>query len=103
MALRRLQAELLVTAAAALVVMIGVFSTAVRLGCLGFVLAGVALTAGERLRRGGGWWTLLAAGAALSVAGLLVSLAADTAGGVIAIAGAALVVIAATIGFPVSD
>jgi hypothetical protein len=46
---------------------------------------------------------LLAAGAALSVAGLVLSWPADTAGGVVAIVGSAVVVIATTIGFPLAD
>jgi hypothetical protein len=101
--LRLLQLTLLVVAAAALAVMIGVLPVEAELACLAVVLAGTWLTAGERLRRGGGWWMLLAAGAALSVAGLVLSWPADTAGGVVAIAGSALVVIAATIGFPLAD
>jgi hypothetical protein len=101
--LRLLQLSLLVVAASALALMTGVFPVEAELAFLGAVLAGTWLTAGERKRRGGGWWTLLAAGAALSVAGLVLSWPAETAGGVVTIAGAALVVIAATIGFPLAD
>jgi hypothetical protein len=104
MSLRRLQLVLIVTAIAALAVMAGLFSTEVRIGCLAVVVAAVLVTAPERRRPGGGWWILLAAGAALSVAGLVVeevSEPAETIAGLIAIAGAALVVVAATVGFPV--
>jgi hypothetical protein len=101
--LRLLQLALLVVAAAAIAIMIGVLPLAVELACLALVLAGTWLTAAERRRRGGGWWVLLAAGAALSLVGLVLSWPADTAGGVVAIAGSALVVIAATIGFPLAD
>jgi uncharacterized membrane protein HdeD (DUF308 family) len=83
--------------------MFDLFATGVRFGCLAIVVAGTALTAEERRRRGGGWWMLLAAGAALSLAGLVLSIPADTAGGIVAIVGAALVVIGATIGFPLAD
>ena len=103
MSIRLLQLALLVVAAAAIAIMIGVLPVEVELACLAAVLAGTALTADERHRRGGGWWMLLAAGAAISVIGLLLSWPADTAGGVVAIAGSALVVIAATIGFPLAD
>ena len=100
---RGLQLTLLLVAAAAIVIMGDLFATGVRLGCLAVVVAGTLLTADQRRRRGGGWWVLLAAGAGLSVAGLLLSLPAETAGGIVAIVGAALVVIAATIGFPLAD
>ena len=56
------------------------------------VVAGAWLTEPERSRRGGGWWLLLGAGAALSVAGFAVaelSEPAETAAGVVAIAGSA--------------
>jgi hypothetical protein len=101
--LRGLQLVLLAVAAATVVIMVDLFSTAVRLACLAVVLAGTAVTADERLQRGGGWWILLAAGAVLSAAGWALSPVAETAGGIVAIVGAALVLIAATIGFPVAD
>jgi hypothetical protein len=104
--LRRLQLMLIVVAAAALVVMAGLFSTEVRLACLGVVVAGAWATEPERRRAGGGWWMLIAAGAVLSVAGLVVeelSEPAETEAGIVAIAGAALVVIGATVGLPLAD
>jgi hypothetical protein len=100
---RALQLTLLAVAAAAIVIMAGLFATGIRFGCLAVVVGGTWLTAGERRGRGGGWWILLVAGAVLSVAGLALSIPADTAGGIVAIAGAALVVIAAAIGFPLAD
>jgi hypothetical protein len=103
MPLRTLQLTLLVVAAAAIVVMADLFSTVVRIGCLALVLAGSWLTADQRRVRGGGWWLLLTVGAGLSVLGLAISWPADTAGGIVAIVGAALVLIAATIGFPLAD
>ncbi len=81
--------------------MFDLFSAPVRLGCLGLIAVGAVLTASERRRRGGGWWMLIAAGAALSLAGLGIAEIADTAGGITAIAGSALVIVGATIGFPV--
>jgi hypothetical protein len=103
MSLRALQLTLLIVAAAAVVVMTDLFATGVRIGCLALVVAGAWLTADQRRVRGGGWWVLLATGAALSVLGLVISWPADTAGGIVGIVGAALVLIGATIGFPLAD
>jgi uncharacterized membrane protein len=95
---------LVATAVAAAVVMAGVFSTGIRVACLAVVVAGAWLTEPERSRRGGGWWLMVGAGAVAAVAGFAVaelSEPAETAAGVVAIAGSALVIIGATIGFPV--
>jgi hypothetical protein len=100
---RRLQLALLATAIAAVVVMAGLLSTAARIACLGIVVAGAWLTEPERSRSGGGWWLLVGFGTALAVAGFAVaelSDPAETVAGIITIAGSALVVIGATIGFP---
>jgi hypothetical protein len=64
------------------------------------LVAVLAITSGERRRLGSGWWDLFAAGTALSITGALVAQATATPGGIIAIAGAALVLVGATIGFP---
>jgi hypothetical protein len=101
---RGLQLTLLVTAIAAVIVMAGLLSTAARIACLAVIVAGAWLTASERTRRGGGWWWLLAGGAALAVAGFALaelSEPAETEAGVAAIAGSALAIIGATMGFPV--
>jgi hypothetical protein len=104
MATRDLQLTLLVTIAAAVVVMLGLLPTPLRLACLAIVLVGVFITAPERNLRGGGWWLLLAIGGALSLLGFAVGeLAYESAGGFAAIAGAALVIVGSTIGFPLSD
>ena len=103
MSVRSLQLTLALTAVAAAIVMAGVFSTAARIACLAVVVAGAWLTEPERSRRGGGWWMLVGSGAVLAVAGFAVaelSERAETAAGVVAIAGSALVIIGATIGFP---
>jgi hypothetical protein len=47
-----------------------------------------------------GWWDLLAAGVGLSILGAHLADAAGTLGGIVAIVGAALVLVGATIGFP---
>jgi hypothetical protein len=94
---------LLIAGAAAVAVLTGLFSDPVRYGCLGVIVLATLATAAERHRAGGGWWSLLGAGALLSAAGAGLAELNDTAGGLIAVVGGALVVIAATIGFPVDD
>ena len=103
MTVRGLQAVLLGTAFAALVVMLGLFSTAIRVICLAAIVSGAWATEPERSRRSGGWWTLVAAGAGLTTIGFVVAEISDparTAAGIAAIAGSAMVVVGATIGFP---
>jgi len=85
---------------AAILIALDLFSTVVRVACLGVLVVVLVITSRERRRLGSGWWDLLAAGTALSIVGALLAQAAATAGGVIAIAGAALVLVGATIGFP---
>lgn len=103
MTVRRLQLALTLTAVAAALVMFGLLSTSARIACLGVVVAGAVYTEPERSRRGGGWWLLVGAGAALAAVGFAaaeLSDAAETVAGIAAIAGSALVIIGATVGFP---
>jgi hypothetical protein len=95
-----LRLALIGAAAAAVVVMLGLFSSGVRYGCLGLVALVVFLTAPERRRTGSGWWDILIAGFGVSVLGALLSEAAETVGGILALGGGAMIIIAATIGFP---
>jgi hypothetical protein len=94
---------LIAAAAAAVAVLTGLFSDPVRYGCVGVMALATLATAGERRRVGGGWWTILGAGALLSAAGAGLAELNDTVGGLVAVVGGALVVIAATIGFPVDE
>jgi hypothetical protein len=89
-----------VGALAAILIALDLFPTAVRVACLGVLVIVLVITSGERRRLGSGWWDLLATGTALSILGALLAQAAETAGGIIAIAGAALILVGATIGFP---
>ena len=103
MSLRALQLTLILTAAAAAIVMAGLLSTGARIACLGALVAGAWLTEPERSRSGGGWWWFLAVGAALAVGGFAVaelSEPAETEAGIAAIAGSALAIVGITIGFP---
>jgi hypothetical protein len=102
LSLRSLQLVLVVAAVAPIVVTGELFWTAVRV-CLGVMVAVAWLTEPERRRRGGGWWMLVAVGPALPLAAFAVeeiSEPAETAAGIVAIAAAALIIIGATIGFP---
>ena len=56
MSTRLLQLTLILTAAAAVVVMGALLSTGVRILCLVVIVAGAWLTEPERSRSGGGWW-----------------------------------------------
>jgi hypothetical protein len=96
-----LRLALVIAAVAAVAVLTGLFSDPVRYGCLAVIALVALVTSPERRRAGGGWWALLAAGAVLSAVGAGVAELNDTIGGLIAVVGGALVVIAATVGFPV--
>lgn len=61
------------------------------------------ITSGERGRVGSGWWDIMAIGLAVSVVGAIVAQVAETPGGIVAVVGAALILVAATIGFPPGD
>jgi hypothetical protein len=101
--LRALQLTLILTAAAAVIVMGGLLSTGARIACLGVMVVGTWLAEPERSRRGGGWWWFVALGTVLSVAGFAVAElreTAETEGGIATIAGSALAIIGIAIGFP---
>ena len=98
-----LRTALVLASLAAVVILAGLFSDAVRYGCLAVIVIATVVTAGERSRRGGGWWTVLGVGAALSAIGAALSELSETAGGLIAVAGGVLVVVAAAIGFPADE
>jgi hypothetical protein len=99
---RGLQVGLVVAMVASVIVLLGLFSDVARVGCL-VVMAGVVLlSASARAERGGGWWVLLAVGVGASIAGAVIAQGAQTIGGLIAVIGGVLVVIAAAIGLPVS-
>lgn len=98
-----LRTALVLASLAAVVILAGLFSDAVRYGCLGVIVIATVLTAGERSRQGGGWWTILGAGAALSAIGAGLSELSETAGGLVAVAGGVLVVVGSAIGFPADE
>jgi hypothetical protein len=98
--LRVTQVALLIAAAAAILIMVDVLGTAAAVIALGAIVLGTLLAAPAGRGEGGGWWTLLAIGAALSVAGGLLSILSDTVGGLVALLGGIAVVSGAAMGFP---
>lgn len=100
---RGLQVALLAAAAAALAILVSLFGDAVRIGCLAVIVLATIVTAPRRRARGGGWWSLLAAGALASVVGFGLAELTETVGGLVAVVGGVLVVVAAAIGFPLSE
>jgi hypothetical protein len=100
---RALQVALLAASVASLVVLVDLFGDVVRIACLAVIGLVTVLCAPARRVRGGGWWSLLAIGAAGAIAGAAIAQAAETVGGLIAAIGGVLVVIAATIGFPLAE
>lgn len=100
MNLRTIQAALLLAGVGAVAIMLGMLGATVALLGLGAVLLGTLVAAPAGRGPGGGWWSILALGAALSVAGALISLASAGLGGLIALVGGVAVVTGAAIGFP---
>ena len=100
MSARLLQASLLVAGVGAVVILLGVFGTAVDVAALGAIVLGTIFTAPAGRSTGGGWWPLLAVGMILSVLGALLAFATDSVGGLVALLGGILVVTGAAFGFP---
>lgn len=97
---RLLQFALLLAAAGAIVILLGLFGTTASLLGLGAIALGTVLAAPAARGRDAGWWTALAAGTFLSGLGALISIPSETVGGMIAVLGGVAVVTAAAIAFP---
>jgi len=80
--------------------MLDLFSAGIRYACLALVAAVAALTFSERRRAGSGWWDIFAVGIGVSLLGALLSGAAETVGGILALLGGTLIIAAAAVGFP---
>lgn len=85
----------------ALLILVSIFGTVVAIIGLGLIVLGTVLSAPAAPARG--WWGLLAVGTALSIAGALISLGAETLGGLLAVVGGVLVLVGASLGFPIGD
>jgi hypothetical protein len=95
-----LRTALLVAAIGALVVLLGLFSTGVRVVFLVLIAVATLVALPLRPSAGGGWWWLLAGGAVASIAGAIIAQPAATLGGVIALLGGVAVIVGAAVGFP---
>lgn len=98
---RLLQASLLIASIGAVVILLGLFGTAVSIAGLVAIALGTVLAAPAARDEGGGWWRLIAVGAALSVAGALLALVSETVGGLVAVLGGVAVITGSAIGFPI--
>jgi hypothetical protein len=102
---RSLQIVLVAAAIGAVIILLGVFGVVASVIGLVMIVGGTVLSAPSAPpagQPGRGWWTMLAAGAGISLLGALVALIADTPGGLLAAVGGVLVVVAVTLGFPLS-
>ncbi len=80
--------------------MLDLFSSGVRWGCVAALAAVAVYTSPERRRAGSGWWAIFVVGLGISILAGLLAGAAETVGGILALVGGALVIIASAIGFP---
>jgi hypothetical protein len=99
----RLRVALLVAAAGSVVILLGFIGTGVEAVGAAAILLAALLTAGSHSQGAPGavvnWWRLLAAGAILALAGVPLSLALETIGGLIAGAGAAVALVSVAFGW----
>lgn len=95
-----LRIALVVAAIAALIVVLGILGTGVRVACLVLIALVTAMALPLRPRDGGGWWWILAGGAAASILGAIIAQSSVTLGGIMALLGGLAVIVAAAIGFP---
>jgi hypothetical protein len=88
----------------AVLVLVNLLGLPGRLVGLGAMVAGVVISAPHAGSGGpiGRWWNLLAAGAFITLAGIALSLAVDSLGGLLSACGGILVAIAVALGFPAS-
>lgn len=97
------QGALLLAAAGAIVILLGLLGETAAVAGVVAVIVGTVLAAPAGRGPRGGWWSLMAAGAVLSLAGALLSIAAAGAGGLLALIGGVAVVAGAAMGFPLGE
>lgn len=93
-----LQGALAIAVAGALIVLLGLFGTAASVAAVVMIVIGTVLSAPRAPL--GDWWGLLVLGAGLSVAAAVIQLGSETVGGLLAVLGGVLVLIGASLGFP---
>ncbi len=99
---RTLRLGLALAGLGAMLVLVNLFGLPGRLAGLAAMIAGAVLSA-PRASEGGAaarWWEAMAVGALLTLAGVGVSFAVGSLGGLLAVAGGILVAIAVALGFP---
>ena len=94
------QVALIIAAAGAIVVMLGLFGTGADVAGLIAIGLGTILAAPAGRGEEGAWWSLLAVGAVLSLAGALAAIGSEGLGGLVALIGGVCVLVAAAMGFP---
>jgi hypothetical protein len=95
-----LRAALIAAAIATVIVSLDLFSAGIRWACLALIVVIAALTSSERRRPGSGWWDIYVAGAGVAILGALLAGADETVGGIVAIVGGAMLLVACAVGFP---
>ncbi|MGZ8666835.1 MAG: hypothetical protein ACXWZM_06960 [Solirubrobacterales bacterium] len=99
---RTLRLGLALAGLGAVLVLVNLFGLPGRLVGLGAIVAGVVISAPHADSGGpiGRWWDVLAAGALITLAGVALSFAIDSLGGLLSACGGILVAIAVVLGFP---
>jgi hypothetical protein len=97
---RREQALLLLAGLGTVLVFLDLGLVSNLVGLVAAVAAATAIGLTARVGPARRWWPMLGAGAAILLAGFLLSLLADTPGGVLIVVGGTLLVVAAALGFP---
>ncbi|HEX6602496.1 MAG TPA: hypothetical protein VF030_07610 [Solirubrobacterales bacterium] len=97
-----LKAALLLTAAGALLVLLGPFGTGVAVAGVCAAIAGTILAAPFADRPGvvAGWWAMLAAGALLAAVGVGIGFAVESVGGLVRILGGGLLAVGVALAYP---
>jgi hypothetical protein len=99
---RGLAAALLVTAAGAVLVLLGIFGRGVAVAGVCAAIAGTILCAPFADRPGivAGWWPMLALGALLAAAGVALGFAVESVGGLVRVLGGGLLAVGVALAYP---
>lgn len=100
---RALTVALVIAAAGAALLLIGVLGTVGEVAGLAAVILGTVLAAPYAEQPGApvaGWWTMLAAGALVALVGAPIALAVESLGGLLTVLGGVLVAVGVALGYP---
>jgi hypothetical protein len=101
LSVRAVQVALIAAGIGAVVILLQLFGRPVQVAALVIIVLAALITAPAGRRYGGRWWPLLVLGAVLSVGGALIAQGPQALGGLIALIGGIIVIIAAAIGVEV--